>query len=831
MNRPHSHSLSHSDFTPYSLPCIGALFSNAFRRGYPANRIATHGGLGGLLGIILGLMALGSIVVSGDVFAASVARGDGFHVGGQSLEYAGSLRRFALIVASNNGGMGRGRLQYAADDAETMARVLAELGGVAKEDIMVLSQPDAAMFRKGLASIHRELSVLRTAASEQPRIELIFYYSGHSDGEGLLVEGERFSYRDLRNAIKEMPADVRIAILDSCASGALTREKGGVRTAPFLLDAASAVEGHAFLTSSSASEVAQEADHLGGSFFTHYLVSGLRGAADTSGDGKVTLNEAYQFAFNETLAGTERTLGGAQHPNYDFRLAGSGDVVLTDLRESSAVLVLDGGLDGRFYVRDADSSRLVVELNKGVGEPVQIGLGPGRYLVAVRRGGGLYEAIVQLGTTKPVLLTEGDLELATKQTSVAMKGLEGGSGSGSLMLADGGEAAEGQGGGVSKESNKPGLDEVATSPFRISILPGFASGVGRELDLVRVFVQLSVLGGRTAYVHGLDVASVFSLTDVQMAGVQASGVFNKVGGSVYGLQAGGVFNQVDGGIRGIQSAGVWNRAGDDSGGIQVGGVFNLVNGNFDGIQGAGVFNHLSGRGAGVQVAGVANITGGSVAGIQGAGVFNSASEISGLQVAGIFNKANRVDGLQAAGLVNVAGHVNGVQFGLVNVADSSDFPIGLVNIIDDGIMDFGFYASESLLTSMMFRSGGRNFYTIINVGLDAPKEPWIWTTGAGLGGRLALFGPVYANLDIMSSQLFKAFSVEDQHKQLAQARLWLEVDLAGAISLFGGATYNFMFYDEGGTIIDPPWTTREYKAGGFSIKEWPGFFGGVKVSL
>ena len=45
-------------------------------------------------------------------------------------------------------------------------------------------------------------------------------------------------------------------------------------------------------------EAAQESDRICASYFTHYLVSGFRGAADLSGDGKVTLNEAYQFAFN-----------------------------------------------------------------------------------------------------------------------------------------------------------------------------------------------------------------------------------------------------------------------------------------------------------------------------------------------------------------------------------------------------------------------------------------------------------------------------------------------------------------------------------------------------
>ena len=58
------------------------------------------------------------------------------------------------------------------------------------------------------------------------------------------------------------------------------------------------------MTSSSENEAAQESERLRGSFFTHALLTGVRGAADASGDGKVTLGEAYQFAFNETLAQT-----------------------------------------------------------------------------------------------------------------------------------------------------------------------------------------------------------------------------------------------------------------------------------------------------------------------------------------------------------------------------------------------------------------------------------------------------------------------------------------------------------------------------------------------
>lgn len=72
---------------------------------------------------------------------------------------------------------------------------------------------------------------------------------------------------------------------------------------------------------SSADEAAQESDRIGGSFFTHALVSGMRGAADASGDGKITLTEAYRFAFEETLQRTAQTQFGSQHPAYEIRSA------------------------------------------------------------------------------------------------------------------------------------------------------------------------------------------------------------------------------------------------------------------------------------------------------------------------------------------------------------------------------------------------------------------------------------------------------------------------------------------------------------------------------
>src|SRR6185436_8809935 len=124
----------------------------------------------------------------------------------------------------------------------------------------------------------------RRAATGAGRIEVLVYYSGHADEQGLLLGDDRYSYRTLRDRLDQIPADVRIAILDACASGAFTRLKGGRVRPAFLVDESANMRGHAFLTSSAATETAQESDRIRASYFTHYLISCFRVAADLSGD-------------------------------------------------------------------------------------------------------------------------------------------------------------------------------------------------------------------------------------------------------------------------------------------------------------------------------------------------------------------------------------------------------------------------------------------------------------------------------------------------------------------------------------------------------------------
>jgi len=307
-----------------------------------------------------------------------------------SLEAQSLIKRYIVAVGANSGGKARVRLKYAASDAQSVAKIFEDLGGVAKEDVFLLLDPDGRTFYTEMGRLQERMARNRPSFG---RTEMFFYYSGHSDEEHIMLGEEKITYKNLRDTIGRMPADVRIAILDSCASGVFTRLKGGKKKAPFLLDEAYNMTGQAFMTSSSATEASQESDLIKSSFFTHYLLSGMRGAADMSQDRRVTLSEAYQFAFQETLAETTRSAGGPQHPNYSIEMAGTGDVVMTDLSAGSSLLLLEKSLAGRLFIHD-QNGRLVVEMTKPGGREIVLGLEPGEYRLVYIPDERVYESRV-----------------------------------------------------------------------------------------------------------------------------------------------------------------------------------------------------------------------------------------------------------------------------------------------------------------------------------------------------------------------------------------------------------------------------------------------------
>ncbi len=320
------------------------------------------------------------------------------------------IKRFAIVVGANNGGTNRVMLKYAVSDAVSLTKVLKDMGGVAPDDSILLEDPDRNTFFSEMKKLNQKINKAR---SEYRRVEVIFYYSGHSDEENILIGKEKISYKEFRDAINRMESDIRIAILDSCASGAFTRLKGGKKRSPFLFDTAYDMKGFAFMTSSSSDEASQESDRLKGSFFTHYLISGMRGAADMTGDGRITLNEAYQYAFSETLSQTQKTMSGPQHPNYNIQMTGTGDVVMTDIRKSTSVLVIRENISGRIFIHNQENV-LVVEINKPFGRNIEIGLEQGKYRIMNIREGKIYESTIILPEGKRLELKIDQLKETDK---------------------------------------------------------------------------------------------------------------------------------------------------------------------------------------------------------------------------------------------------------------------------------------------------------------------------------------------------------------------------------------------------------------------------------
>ncbi|MGH1346228.1 MAG: caspase family protein [Nannocystales bacterium] len=505
-----------------------------------------------------------------------------------------AVERIAVLTSANHGGDGRAVLRYAESDAYAVGKVLRQAGGLGSSNELHVfrATPD-----KLTSALERAASRAKTARARSRRVEFIFYYSGHSDETGLLLGEDKVTYVELRKLLDAVPADVHIAILDSCASGAFTRIKGGRRRAPFLVNSTSEVEGHAFLTSSSAEETAQESDRIGGSFFTHFLVSGMRGAADSNGDRQVTLGEAYEFAYEETLEHTQATSAGVQHAAYDIRLSGTGELVMTDLRQANARLELEPSIRGRVWVR-TEKGRLAAELVvPGDGDPVLLALEPGDYTVTVENEG--------LFARAPVTLTrKGQVSLAASAFSTIPK-----------------EETTARG--------APADSDYLQIPFNIGVLP--ALSVGRRGRPTIVNFGAALLWAESARVHGLSMALAADVAAEHVIGLQWSVGANVSTGRLAGAQ--------------LTVGGNW--VSEDARGAQLSAGFNAA-GRLQGAQLTSGIN-WAGEGRGVQLGNV-NVAGRSFSGAQLA-LLNVGRNVEGAQL-GLVNVGRDVS--VQVGLVNIA---------------------------------------------------------------------------------------------------------------------------------------------------------------------------------
>ncbi len=285
--------------------------------------------------------------------------------------------RHALIIGQNQGGSDVETLRYSESDAQKFAHLLMDLSGFNSGDITLVLHTDSASLQGHFNQAMEQFARFGNKPGDDDLF--LFYYSGHADQNALKLGNTHYPLKVVKDFISQIPASVRIGIFDACQSGAVTQFKGGERGQPFYLKQNSPAKGQVIIASSAANEMAQESNTLKGSVFSHHWFNGLRGSADFSGDKKVTLTEAYRYAYRKTVETTALTGGGIQHPSYKFNIHGQGEIELTDLSQGSGGLFLGPEFEGKYLILSEDYTDVLADFFKESDRDIFINLEPGAY--------------------------------------------------------------------------------------------------------------------------------------------------------------------------------------------------------------------------------------------------------------------------------------------------------------------------------------------------------------------------------------------------------------------------------------------------------------------
>lgn len=240
--------------------------------------------------------------------------------------------KFALIIGNTEyTDPGLAQLTAPGKDAEDFARVLKDT------EIGAFDQVNVVLNQSSSASIE---AIDEFFDQRMPDDLLVLYFSGHGvrDELGALYLAVKNTIRSrlrstaiksdyIREAMDQSRSRRQVLILDCCNSGAFAQ---GTKAATGVsIGTATAFEGgygRVILTASDSTQFAWEGDKVIGetdnSLFTHYLVEGLEGEADLDGDGRITVDELYDYAYAKVKVATPR-----QTPS-KFSSMQQGEIVL-----------------------------------------------------------------------------------------------------------------------------------------------------------------------------------------------------------------------------------------------------------------------------------------------------------------------------------------------------------------------------------------------------------------------------------------------------------------------------------------------------------------------
>lgn len=216
--------------------------------------------------------------------------------------------KFALIVGNTEYiDPGLAQLTAPGKDAEDFAYVLKDEDICAFDEVNVLLNPLSSTVLVAIDEFFDQ---------RKPDDLLVLYFSGHGvrDEFGTLYLAVKNTNRSrlrstairsdyIREAMDQSRSRRQVVVVDCCNSGAFPQgtkaEFGGT------MGMVSALQGYGrfVLTASDSTQFAWEGNRIIGetqnSLFTHFLVKGLKGEADSDGDGRITVDELYDYAYEQ----------------------------------------------------------------------------------------------------------------------------------------------------------------------------------------------------------------------------------------------------------------------------------------------------------------------------------------------------------------------------------------------------------------------------------------------------------------------------------------------------------------------------------------------------
>jgi hypothetical protein len=239
-------------------------------------------------------------------------------------------RNVWAVVIGVNGYPNIRRLKYAVNDAMAFCSHLVEYNQVPKENVVLLLDEEANLTR-----LRSALGIyLKNKASKDDMV--IIYFAGHGaterdatspDGDGLEkyllpydvdpkeLYATAMPMEEVSRLFSRIRSDRLVFIVDTCysgASGGRTISSADIRAgiSDGFLDRITGGKGKIILTASGANEVSAESDELQHGIFTHFLIKGLQGQADSDGDGLITVDEVYSYVCKQVPQATNQE----QHP-------------------------------------------------------------------------------------------------------------------------------------------------------------------------------------------------------------------------------------------------------------------------------------------------------------------------------------------------------------------------------------------------------------------------------------------------------------------------------------------------------------------------------------